>query len=217
MESVDQIQNQLRQAADLAYRVGGSEQLSYAQARRLMFILDNNISTERFITPITFTLFYDNEDGDRCVEPMYSAPLCDAYLQQINEAIRTLPSTLYEYGGLALEVCDDDPVLSFYLQSHIDRILPSVEVLDGVLTGVFEVACRTPYDYDALNAITGYLEKRCFYDWGDELQQLDIPITDVTLSYDRSNITESGKGIALKNPTVSIHFHSDRINLTREC
>lgn len=214
-----QMENTKRKAADLAYHVGKSLQLTYLQAYRVLHSLGSESTTIRFITPITSTLFHEDEDGERLPEHLYDAPLCAQYLLNINKAMQQLPSAMHDYGGLATGLIRIKSVMGFYLQQHIDFIHPSVEVLNGALTGVFEVGCLLPFHDDALDALEAYIGLRCYEDWGEDFQLVDISIPDAVLSggrvYHKTEL-ESGVGTTLINPTVSIHFHSDHFRLMQE-
>ena len=114
--------------------------------------------------------------------------------------------------------------MTFFLSQVVDYNHPSVEVREGVLTGVFEVGSRQVLCHDAVVDMQEYLEEQCFRHWGEDMLMVDIPIPNAVLFYDNGAVRfgprdnfELPAGVApLISPAVSVRFYNDNCSTTVE-
>lgn len=173
----------VNKAIALAADIGVKKvEITSEQAEKLLFVMADVSKKVTLYSPVWVSLSFEN-GAERDCEPLYCYPLCDEYLDIINNAIRTHDKTKLCAGGLLEYLTCDDEVMDFYLQNQIAFIMPSIKVVDGGLYCVTEIGCKGTLSESALHALEQALMLQFQYDWGQDVEYIDISLPGSAITY----------------------------------
>jgi len=190
------IKNAVALAADIGREKAG---ITFEQAEKLLFLMADASKRVTFHSPIWMSLFYESGAEQDC-EPLYCYPLCEEYLEIVNNAIRTHDKTKLGPGGLLEYLVCDDEVMDYYLQNQLAYIQPTIKVVDGSLYCVTEIGCKGTLPDSALQALEEALTQQFHYDWGQDVEYVDIPLPGAAITY-VNGVARFGKKEDIENET----------------
>lgn len=218
-KNTDDKENVLKNAVALAADIGNKKtDITYEQAEKLLFLMADASKLVTFYSPVWVTLTYESNTEQDC-EPLYCCPLCEEYLDIVNNAIRTHDKTKLGAGGLLEYLACDDEVINFYLQNQITYIQPVLKVVDGSLYCVTEIGCKGTLPDSALKALEEALMLQFQYDWGQDVEYVEASLPDAAFAY-VNGVARFGKkediehetGVKaenIENPSVCIRVYHD--------
>jgi len=216
----DDKENIVKNAIALAADIGESKAgITFKQAEKLLFLMADASKVVTFQSPVWVSLYYGKEP-DRDCESFYCYPLCEEYLDIVNHAIQTHDKTKFGSTGLLEYIVCNDEVMDFYLQNQIAYIRPTLKSVDGSLCCVTEIGCKGDIPAAAIQALEEALTEQFHYDWGEDVECIDIPLSGAALAYvngaarfGKKEDIEREAGVQaeiLENPAVYVRlYHND--------